>query len=63
MPPRPPPGSAPPPRVNTACRPTIFSIKLLYIYNLTTLCLNGTLSCVDFMDVAMGYITFVERVR
>ena len=32
---------------------TIFSIKLLY-NNLTTLCLNGTLSCVDFMDVIMG---------
>ena len=26
------------------------------IYNLTTLCLNGTLSCVDFMDVIMGDI-------
>ena len=24
------------------------------IYNLTTLCLNGTLQCVDFMDVIMG---------
>ena len=24
------------------------------IYNLTTLCLNGTLPCVDFMDVIMG---------
>ena len=24
------------------------------IYNLTTVCLNGTLSCVDFMDVIMG---------
>ena len=24
--------------------------------NLTTLCLNGTLSCVDFMDVIMGDI-------
>ena len=23
------------------------------IYNLTTLCLNGILSCVDFMDVIM----------
>ena len=26
------------------------------IYNLTTLCLNGTLPCVDFMDVTMGDI-------
>ena len=26
------------------------------IYNLTTPCLNGTLSCVHFMDVAMGDI-------
>ena len=24
------------------------------LYNLTTLCLNGTLSCVDFVDVIMG---------
>ena len=36
--------------VNTAY--TVFSIKL--IYNLNTLCLNGTLFCVDFMDVTMG---------
>ena len=28
----------------------------LPIYNLTTLCLNGTLPCVDFMDVIMGDI-------
>ena len=33
---------------------TIFSIKLLY--NLTTLCLYGTLPCVDFMDGIMGDI-------
>ena len=26
------------------------------IYNLTTLCLNGTLSCVDFVYVIMGDI-------
>ena len=26
------------------------------IYNLTTLCLNGTLICVEFMDVIMGDI-------
>ena len=26
----------------------------IYMYNLTTLCLNGTLPCVDFMDVIMG---------
>ena len=26
------------------------------IYNLTTLCLNGTLPCVDSMDVIMGDI-------
>ena len=35
------------------------------IYNLTTLCLNGTLPCVDFMDVIMGdiyrYITEVSE--
>ena len=29
------------------------------IYNLTTLCLNGTLSCVDFMDVIMGDIPYI----
>ena len=28
------------------------------LYNLTTLCLNGTLSCVDFMDVIMEDIPF-----
>ena len=33
----------------------IFSIKLPH-NNLTTLYLNGTLSCVDFMDVIMGDI-------
>ena len=37
--------------VNTAY--TMFSIKLLY-NNLTTLCLNGTLPGVDFMDVTMS---------
>ena len=26
------------------------------IYNLTILCVNGTLPCVDFMDVIMGDI-------
>ena len=26
------------------------------IYNLTTLCLKGTLQCADFMDVTMGDI-------
>ena len=26
----------------------------IYRYILNTLCLNGTLSCVDFMDVIMG---------
>ena len=26
------------------------------IFNITTLCLNGTLPCVDFMDVIMGDI-------
>ena len=31
----------------------IFSVKLLNIY---TLCLNGTLSCVYFMDVIMPFI-------
>ena len=45
--------------VNTAS--TIFSInkdlcRKAATYNLTTLCLNGTLSCVDFMDVIMGDI-------
>ena len=26
---------------------------------ITTLCLNGTLPCVDFMDVTMGGITYI----
>ena len=29
------------------------------VYNLTTLCLNGTLPCVDFMDVIMGDIPYI----
>ena len=34
-----------------------YSITRLYsYYNLTTLCLNGTLPCVVFMDVTMGDI-------
>ena len=37
--------------VNTAY--TAFSIKMLY-NNLITLCLNGTLLGVDFMDVIIG---------
>ena len=40
------------PHVNTTY--TIFCTKL--IYNLTTLCLSGTVLCVDFMDVIMGDI-------
>ena len=28
----------------------------LVIYNLTTLCLNGTLSCVDFMEVIIDFM-------
>ena len=28
----------------------------IYRYILTTLCLNGTLSCVDFVDIIMGDI-------
>ena len=34
-------------------------LTVLYLaatYILTTLCLNGTLPCVDFMDVTMGDI-------
>ena len=41
------------PHVNTAY--IIFIIKLL-LYNLTTLCLNGTLPCVYFIDVIIGDI-------
>ena len=40
--------------------PTIFSINC---YNLTTLCLNGTLPCVDFMDVIMGDIPLFPHVN
>ena len=42
------------PHVNTAC--IIHIVQSCYIYNLITLCLNGTLPCVDFMDVIMGDI-------
>ena len=47
------------PHVNTAY--TIFTINA--IYNLTTLCLNGTLPCVDFMDVTMGDIPLFPHVN
>ena len=43
--------------VNTAS--SIFSTKQLYLYILTTLCLNGNLSCVDFMDVITGDISYI----
>ena len=33
------------------------------IYNLTTLCLNGTLPCVHFMDVTMGDIPLFHHVN
>ena len=33
--------------------------KEIPIYNLTRLCFNGALSCVDFMDVIMGDITII----
>ena len=42
------------PHVNTAY--TVFSIKL--IYNLTTLCLNGTLSAMLFYHVNTAYTVF-----
>ena len=45
------------PHVNTASTRPIFSVKLLN--NQTTLCLNGTLPCVDFMDVTMGDIPYI----
>ena len=34
----------------------------MVITKLTTLCLNGTLSCVDFMDVIMGDIPEIYSV-
>ena len=37
---------------------TLTILKLLYIFNLTALCLNGTRSCVHFMDVIIGDIPF-----
>ena len=33
------------------------------MYNVTTLCLNGTLLRVDFMDVIMGNIPLNERTQ
>ena len=56
MPPLPPP----PPSLHTPS--AIVSVKLLS-NNLTTLCLNGTLSCVDFMLVIMGDIPGNYRSR
>ena len=44
--------------INTAY--TIFNVTLL-LYNLTTLCLNGKLSCVDSMDVIKGDLPVVQR--
>ena len=40
------------PHVNTPC-------VLGLLYNLTILCLNETLACVDFMDVTMGDIPYI----
>ena len=48
------------PHVNTTC--TIFNAKEVYIYNPTTLCLNGTLSCVDFMGDILAYSCLVTSV-
>ena len=31
------------------------------LYNIITLCFNGTLSCVDFMDVIMGDLPYIIR--
>ena len=48
------------PMVTPPVGPTIFSINLLYIkpvFKPQPLCLNGTRSCVDFMDVIMGDIS------
>ena len=47
------------PHVYTAY--TIFSIKVLY--NLATLCLSATFSCVDFKNVIMGDIPVSLCVR
>ena len=33
------------------------------VYNLTTLCLSGTLSCVDSMDVIMGDIPLLPHIN
>ena len=46
------------PHVNIAY--TIFSIKLIYI---NLLCLNGTHSCVDFMDGIIGHIPLFPHVN
>ena len=47
--------------------PHVNSLYYIYhkavIYNLTTLCLNGTLPWVDFMDVIMGDIPLFPHVN
>ena len=47
--------------------PHVNSLYYIYhkaaIYNLTTLCLNGTLPCVDSMDVTMGDISLCPSKR
>ena len=41
----------------------LISWKLSWeIYPITTLCLNGTLPCVDFMEVIMGDILYNHTV-
>ena len=44
------------PHVNTAD-------TICAIYNIATLCLNGTLSCVDFMAVIMGDIPIMVVIK
>ena len=45
--------------------PPLLTLPILYLAQssnnyLTTLCLNGRLSCIDFMDVIMGDIILVN---
>ena len=43
--------------------PLILYYHKAAIYYLTTLCLNGTLACVDFMDVIMGNIPLFPHIN
>ena len=43
--------------------PVLYLAQIKLLYNLTILCLDGTLSCADFVDVIMGDIRVERQAR